>query len=178
VALIVAHGTSPESVVKAAHAAHLGSYLRYATPSKELRTSQSSIAGQLAPFFVLQRALLLVSFISVLSTLLLVGVQRRREFGLLGAVGMTPKELFRMVVAEALAVGVVAAVLGSILGFLLLDTLLDVTPLVIGYHDTYSPDVISLAVYAPIAVIVAVIASLWPGWQAARTPILEALKYE
>lgn len=178
VALVVAPGTSPASVVAAARAAHLGSYLKYATPAKELRTSQSSISSQLAPFLVLQRALLLVSFISVLSTLLLVGVQRRREFGLLAAVGMTPKELFRMVVAEALVVGVVAAALGSVVGFLSLATLLDVTPLVAGYHDTYAPDLLSLAVYAPIAVVVAVAAALWPGWRASRTPILEALTYE
>jgi putative ABC transport system permease protein len=121
---------------------------------------------------------LLVSFISVLSTLLLVGIQRRREFGLLGAVGMSPRELFRMVVAEAVAVSVVAVVLGTVLGLLLLESLLDVTPLLAGYHDTYSPDFASLLVYGPIAVIVAVLASLWPGRQAARTPILQALQYE
>jgi ABC-type lipoprotein release transport system permease subunit len=33
-------------------------------------------------------------------------------------------------------------------------------------------------VFGPIAVIVAVAAAAWPGRQAARTPILEALKYE
>jgi ABC-type antimicrobial peptide transport system permease subunit len=91
---------------------------------------------------------------------------------------MTPKELFRMVVVEAVTVSVVAAFLGAALGFLLLASLLDVTPLLAGYHDTYSPDIASLLVFGPIAVIVAVAAAAWPGRQAARTPILEALKYE
>jgi ABC-type lipoprotein release transport system permease subunit len=63
-------------------------------------------------------------------------------------------------------------------GFLVLYVLLNVTPLLVGYHDTYSPDTMSLVVYGPIAVAVAILASLWPGRQASRTPILEALKYE
>jgi putative ABC transport system permease protein len=177
-ALIVAPDASPARVAAAARAADLGPYLKYSTPSKQLRTSDASVSGQLAPFQVLQRALLLVSFISVLSTLLLVGIQRRREFGLLGAVGMSPRELFRMVVAEALTVSIVAVVLGASLGFLMLAVLIDVTPLLVGFHDTYSPDLASLLVYGPITVVIAVAASLWPGRHAARTPILEALNYE
>jgi putative ABC transport system permease protein len=107
----------------------------------------------------------------------LVGIQRRREFGLLNAIGMTPRELFSMVVAEALVVAVVGAALGILVGFLLLDGLLNATPLFVGYHDTYLLDFGSL-IYAPIAVAVAVAASLWPGWRASRLPILEALQFE
>jgi len=178
VALIVDKGMSASHVATLARAEHLGPYLKFFTPSAQLKNADSGISGQLAPFLVLQRALLLVSFISVLSTLLLVGIQRRREFGLLGAVGMTPRELFGMVVTEALAVGLVAVVEGTILGLIILASLLDVTPLLAGYHDTYSPDFGSLLIYGPIAVIVAVLAALWPGRQAARTPILQALQYE
>jgi putative ABC transport system permease protein len=177
-ALIVAPQVSPAKVAVLARKADLGPYLKFSTPSMELSTTDASIAGQLAPFLVLQRALLLVSFISVLSTLLLAGAQRRREFGMLGAVGITPKELFRMVISEAVTVSLVAVVFGSVLGFLLLESLLDITPLFAGYHDSYSPDLGSLFLYGPIAVAVAVAAALWPGWQAARTPILEALSYE
>jgi putative ABC transport system permease protein len=177
-ALIVAPDVTPEQVVTEAKAAHLGPYLKFSTPASQLSSADASISGQLAPFQVLQRALLLVSFISVLSTLLLVGIQRRREFGLLAAVGMTPRELFRMVLAEALTVSVVAVFLGAGLGFLLLAALLNVTPLLAGYHDSYSPDLVSLLVYGPIAVVVALLAALWPGRQAARTPIFESLTYE
>jgi putative ABC transport system permease protein len=176
--LQVSSTASPNHVTALARAAHLGPYLKFETPSAALRSSDNGVSGQLAPFQVLQKALLLVSFISVLATLLLAGIQRRREFGLLGAVGMTPQELFRMVLTEALAVSVVASVLGFVLGLLLLYALLNVTPLLAGYHDTYSPDFLALAVYVPVAVLVALLAALWPGREAAHTPILEALKYE
>jgi putative ABC transport system permease protein len=178
VALEVDRAVSPSRVVAAVKGEHLGQYLKFFTPSQQLSSSDKGISGQLAPFQVLQRALLLVSFISVLSTLLLAGIQRRREFGLLGAVGMMPGELFRMVISEALAVGVVALIQGALLGMLLLFALLNVTPLLVGYHDTFSPDFPSLLVYGPVAIFVAVLASLWPGREAARTPILEALQYE
>jgi putative ABC transport system permease protein len=177
-ALIVAPHVAPSSVAEHARAEHLGPYLKFSTPSTQVHNDDKGISAQLAPFTVLQRALLIVSFISVLSTLLLVGIQRRREFGLLAAVGMAPRELFRMVLAEGFTIGVVAVAMGAIFGFGMLDAMLNVTPLLVGYHDTYSPDLMSLVIYGPIAIIVAIAASLWPGRQAARTPILEALTYE
>jgi putative ABC transport system permease protein len=176
-ALLPARGVSLSTIVARAHRAGVSSFLTFSIPSKELSDSISSASGQITGFWALQRALLGVSFVSVLSTLLLVGIQRRREFGLLNAIGMTPGELFSMVVAEALVVAVVGAGLGIIVGFLLLDGLLNATPLFVGYHDTYLLDFGSL-IYAPIAVAVAVGASLWPGWRASRLPILEALQFE
>jgi putative ABC transport system permease protein len=176
--LVTARNVSPSAVARQARAAHLGPYLKFSTPAKQLHDADAGISSQLAPFDVLQRALLLVSFISVLSTLLLVGIQRRREFGLLGAVGMTPRELFRMVMAEGLTVSVVAVLLGAAFGFGVLAVMLNVTPLLVGYVDTYSPDLTSLFIYGPVAILIALAATFWPGRQASRTPILEALNYE
>jgi putative ABC transport system permease protein len=168
---------SVSTVAARASRAHVSSFLTFSTPSQALGDSISSASGQITGFWALQRALLGVSFVSVLSTLVLVGIQRRREFGLLNAIGMTPGELFSMVVAEALVVALVGAVLGILVGFVLLEALLNATPLFVGYHDTYILDLGSL-VYAPVSVAVAVAAALWPGWRASRLPILEALQFE
>jgi ABC-type antimicrobial peptide transport system permease subunit len=86
--------------------------------------------------------------------------------------------MFGMVMAEGLTISVVAVVLGAAYGFLVLAVMLNVTPLLVGYVDTYSPDLASLVIYGPIAIVVAVAAATWPGRAAARTPILEALNYE
>jgi putative ABC transport system permease protein len=176
--LEVARDVAPGAVVREAQARHLAPFLVYSTPAKQLSNQTTVISGQITPFWVLQRALLLMSFVTVLSTLLLVGVQRRREFGLLAAVGMSPGELFGLVTAEALAVGVVGSVLGIAMGFVMLSALLDVVPLFVGFHDRYSPDLLSLLVYWPLTLVVALAASLWPGWRASQLPILEALQYE
>jgi putative ABC transport system permease protein len=178
VSLVLASGDSPSQIARLATQAHLGPYLRYLTPAQQLLNTNSTAQGQLAPFWVLQRALLVVAFVSVLTTLSLVGIQRKREFGLLGAVGITPAELFMMIASEALIVSITAAILGAVLGFVLLASLLDISPLLAGYHDAYSPDSASLLAYASLALTVAVAASIWPAWRSSRTPIVEALSYE
>ncbi|MBY8867020.1 ABC transporter permease [Streptomyces sennicomposti] len=57
-----------------------------------------------------------VSVFVVASTFAFAVAQRRREFGLLRTVGATPGQLRRMVVAEALGVGVLASAAGCLLG--------------------------------------------------------------
>ncbi|QXE36374.1 ABC transporter permease [Streptomyces sp. GMY02] len=57
-----------------------------------------------------------VSVFVVASTFAFAVAQRRREFGLLRTAGATPGQIRRMVVAEALAVGVLASAAGCVLG--------------------------------------------------------------
>ncbi|MFB7271335.1 ABC transporter permease [Streptomyces sp. NPDC056244] len=57
-----------------------------------------------------------VSVFVVASTFAFAVAQRRREFGLLRTAGATPGQIRRMVVAEALAVGVLASAAGCALG--------------------------------------------------------------
>ncbi|MEU9333254.1 ABC transporter permease [Streptomyces sp. NPDC048290] len=57
-----------------------------------------------------------VSVAVVASTFAFAVAQRRREFGLLRTAGATPGQLRRMVVAEALGVGVLASAAGCVLG--------------------------------------------------------------
>ena len=83
-----------------------------------------------------------------------------------------------MVVLEALALGAVSCVLGAVLGVIDMASLLQVTPLLAGFHDPFRLDGAALVLYAPLAVAVAVVASLWPGWRALRLRVTEALQYE
>ncbi|MBG7699295.1 FtsX-like permease family protein [Streptomyces sp. MC1] len=57
-----------------------------------------------------------VSVFVVASTFAFAVVQRRREFGLLRTAGATPGQIRRMVVSEALVVGVLASAAGCVLG--------------------------------------------------------------
>ncbi|MFD7536888.1 FtsX-like permease family protein [Streptomyces sp. NPDC059819] len=57
-----------------------------------------------------------VSVFVVASTFAFAVAQRRREFGLLRTAGATPGQIRRMVVCEALAVGVLASAVGCVLG--------------------------------------------------------------
>jgi putative ABC transport system permease protein len=152
--------------------------IRVLTPAEVAVESSDGVARQLAPFWTLQRGLLVVSFVAVLSTLLLVGIQRGREMGVLGAVGMEPAVLARMVLAEAGLVGLLAIGLTATGGFLMLWALNRVAPLLIGFTNPLAPDWWSLVVWGGVSLAVTLLAALWPARRASRTKIVAALQYE
>lgn len=154
------------------------SQIRVLTPDALAAESSDSVAGQLAPFWTLQRGLLVVSFVAVLSTLLLVGIQRRREIGMLGAVGMEPAMLARMVLVEAALVAAVAIVLTATGGMVMLWALNRVAPLLVGFSNPLAPDWWSLVVWGGVSLVVTLLAALWPARRAARTEVVAALQYE
>jgi putative ABC transport system permease protein len=149
-----------------------------ADPAQFTDEVSASASEQMAPFTAMQRGLLLVAFVAVLSTLLLVGVQRRRELGLLAAVGMEPAQLARMTVAEGLSAGVIG--LGfAFLGSILIETAFYLElPIIIGFKDPLRFDFASFAVWGAVSLVLVAAASLLPAWRNARVPVLESLQYE
>lgn len=102
-------------------------------------------------------------------------VARRREIGLLGAIGCTPREIATSLLVENVAVGVVAATIGwALAGFA-------VPSLQIGIGATLGPQdptwsFWSLAVPAVLVVIVLSVATLVPAVRAARRPVTDVLR--
>jgi len=145
---------------------------RYAAEQVALQTNQ------LAPFWALERALMVVAFLGVLATLLLLAVQRRREIGLLGAIGMTPGSTFAMTVAEAGTVGLVGAASGVGVGAGVLAVMLEVAPLLVGFHDPFRFDSSVLLTTAPVALAVVLAAAVLPAARAARLIPVDALRQD
>lgn len=175
-----APGTSEEELADAVRAVQFE-----IDPQLQVRTSPEvadavgdAVEAQMVPFTVLQRGLLLVAFVAVLSTLLLAGYQRRREHGLLAAAGAVPLDLGRAVVAEAGLVGAASIVLAAAVGPVVLWSLLQVLPLLIGFRDPFRPDWAALPAAGAVSVTVALLAALWPAWRASRVEVLDALRYE
>lgn len=149
------------------------------TPPAEYRHQQvAQLTGQLAPFWTLERGMLVVAFVGVLATLLLVGVGRRREVALLGAVGMTPAGAFELVVSEAVAVAAAGAAGGVVLGAAVLGVLLMVVPLVVGFEVPYRFPISVLVTVAPLSVVLSAAAAVLPAWQAAQADVVDGLRQE
>jgi putative ABC transport system permease protein len=178
VQLRVAPGATADQVVDAVYAAHLDPALRARSPQVLARTISKDIEGSFSSFWAIQRALLLVAFVAVLATLLLVAVQRRRELALLAAVGMRPSELGRMVVLEAVAVGVVGMLLGAVFAVATYIALHLSLPIFIGYHDPFRVNPSSLPAAAILVIVVIVGAAVLPAWRTARVEVVENLQYE
>jgi putative ABC transport system permease protein len=173
-----AAGVTPAELDAAITAAGLDAEVTVRAPADVVRQAARSADAQLAPFRTLQQGLLAVSFVAVLSTLLLVGVQRQREFGVLGALGMEPPSLARMVLAEGAAVAVGAIVLGVAGGVLVLYAIVLVAPLLIGFATPFTPDWPPYATASAIALAVTLAASAWPAHRASRTDPLQSLRDE
>lgn len=134
--------------------------------------------AQLAPFWALQRGLTVVAFIAALSTLLLVGIQRTREIGLLAAVGMEPRSIAAMVILEAVIVGVLGTLVGAVLSTGMNLAFYALTPLIIGWENPLRFAVWAVPLYGAVVVLAVALGAALPAWRAARVQVVEALAYE
>jgi putative ABC transport system permease protein len=152
--------------------------LQIRTPAETGRDVGREVSGFVAPFWALQRGMLLVAFVAVLSTLLLVGVQRRRELGLMAAVGMTPQELGRMALTEAGAIGVLGSVLGTVAGAGMLMGFFGAAPIMFGIGEPVHADLRAPLVDGILALVVVLAGAALPAWRTVRLQVVEALQYE
>jgi putative ABC transport system permease protein len=114
--------------------------------------------------------------LGIINTLALSVIERTREVGLLRAVGMSRRQLRRMVRLEAIAISVLGAVLGVVMGlvfgFVLQRAVADQ-----GITDLSIP-VVQLAVFVLVAAVVGVLAAVLPARRAAKLNVLRAITTE
>jgi len=169
------------AVVRAAVADCLGK--KEALFSVSRHTLREAVATQLRRVYSLayaQQAVVgLVALLGVISALFISVLQRRRELGLLRAVGASRRQVLRSVLAEAVLMGLVGAILGLVIGVLLewyvIDVLLlDEAGFVFGLRVPWA----EAGVVFGLSVLLATVVGLWPAWQATRIRIAEAIAYE
>jgi putative ABC transport system permease protein len=173
-----APGATPASVVREMRAANLHPGLVALAPEEFISRFTGEIDAFVQPFWVLQRLLLLVALVAAVSTLLLVGYQRRREHAMLAAVGMAPAGLLRVTIIEGAGVAVVGAGLGLaasvLIGFAFFfaaGVLFGLQPPV-GFH--FGPGLR----YAVLGVVIVLAGAAWPAWRTSRLDVIDALRYE
>jgi putative ABC transport system permease protein len=121
----------------------------------------------------------LVALLGVVSALFISVLQRRRELGLLRAVGATRSQVLRSVLAEAVLMGVIGATVGFFIGLVLEWYVLDIMLLdEVGFIFPLRVPWAGAGVVAFLAVVCATIAGLWPAYLATRLRIPEAIAYE
>ncbi|MFI5532716.1 FtsX-like permease family protein [Kitasatospora sp. NPDC051853] len=166
VGLLTAPGADPAAVRRGAEAALAGTTAKVRT-GEERGPVEFLDAGKARVSLVSLGAAmggtsLLVALLVVTGTFALSVQQRARELALLRAVGATPRQLRRMVGREALVVGLLAGVPGSLAGLLLAGWM----------HGRFVavgalPDTLELTVSA-LPPLLAVPATLLAAWGAAR----------
>jgi putative ABC transport system permease protein len=123
--------------------------------------------------YVLLALSVIVSLFGIVNTLVLTVFERTRELGMLRAVGMTRRQVRRMIRYESVITALIGAVIGIALGIVL-------AVLLIARIDEISLawPITSLVLFAFAAIVVGLIAAIFPARRAARLNVLEALQYE
>jgi putative ABC transport system permease protein len=113
------------------------------------------------------------------NTLTISITDRRRELGVLQAVGALRGQVRRTIWLEALAIAALGLVLGYAAGSINLYYLLDIVQRdVAGLRLGYEYPTTTVLALAPIILGAAFVGAIWPAESALRTPLVEALEYE
>ena len=123
--------------------------------------------------YVLLSLSIVISLFGIVNTLVLTVFERTRELGMLRAVGMSRRQVRRMIRHESVITALLGAVFGIPLGVLL--------ALMVGIAIKYAAFTIpigTLIVFVIAAIFAGIIAAIMPARRAGRLNVLEALQYE
>jgi putative ABC transport system permease protein len=137
------------------------------------KNQASGIKSALNVLYVLLALSVLVSFFGIVNTLVLTVFERTREIGMLRAIGMTRRQVRRMIRHESVITSLIGAVIGIILG-LVLAAILIARVKEISFYVPWTQVVIFLLA----AIVVGILAAIFPARRAAKLNPLEALQYE
>ena len=121
----------------------------------------------------------LVAMLGIVNTLIVSITDRRRELGVLQAVGGLRRQVRYTIWLEALAIGAIGLILGLVLGAINLRYALELGRMDLGGFrlDYLYPWTIAAALI-PAMLMVAWISALGPAEQAVRSSLVESLEYE
>jgi putative ABC transport system permease protein len=126
---------------------------------------------------------LAVATLAIINTLVMAVLERRREIGVMKAIGASDQDVKKLFFTEAGAMGLFGGILGVVLGFAIGKAINLGTGIYMHNHQMPSEAVWSMPpwlVGAAIAfsIVVSLLAGLYPASRAARLDPVQTLKYE
>jgi putative ABC transport system permease protein len=169
-------GTNPEQLSKEA-----GTALKTFPSTESLSIDQfkdkqqQGLNGLLGLVFALLALSVLIALLGIVNTLALSVHERTRELGMLRAVGMSRRQVRRMVRGESVITAVIGAVLGTVLGIAF--AVIVSRPLA-DQGFVFIVPVGTLVVFIVLAAIAGVLAAIPPARRAAKVDVLRAVTTE
>jgi lipoprotein-releasing system permease protein len=142
--------------------------------------------------FIILVLIILVAAFNIISTLIMVVMEKYKDIAILKSMGASSKGILKIFVIEGLITGIVGTVLGTILGLVvvfnlagiqgLLERLLGLKILAsdVYYIDKLPSQVnpLDIVLIVLTAILISLLATLYPSWRASKLDPAEALRYE
>ena len=139
------------------------------------KTRAGDITQALQILYALLGLSVIVSLFGVINTLVLSVFERTRELGMLRAIGMTRRQVRRMIRQESVVTALIGAALGIAVGmFLAIIT----TAALSKYGIVFAVPYGTLVVFVGVAIAAGMLAAILPARRASKLNILKALQYE
>ena len=148
------------------------------------RSLFSALKLEKVVMFVILTLIVLVAAFNIISSLIMLVMEKTRDIAILKAMGATTASIRKIFVMEGLLIGVSGTILGLIGGFILCGLLKRYHFIELPrdvYNLTTLPvklEVLDVAAIACSAIVISLIATLYPSRQAAKLDPSEALRYE
>ncbi|TMQ60384.1 MAG: ABC transporter permease [Candidatus Eisenbacteria bacterium] len=137
-----------------------------------------------AVMFTILILIVLVATVNIVSSLVMLVLEKRRDIGVLRTMGVTPRGIMRIFLLQGTLVGIGGTALGLIVGWAVSFALgrykllhlpgeiyfIDTLPVKIEWTD--------FALVGVAATALCFLASLYPAWRAARLAPVESIRYE
>ena len=142
--------------------------------------------------FILLVLIVLVAAFNIISTLIMVVMEKHKDIAVLKSMGASSKGILKIFIIEGGVIGLVGTALGTIVGLgmaLNLDKIVAFLENLFGFK-ILSPDVyyiekfpsqvnpLDIALIVMTAILISLLATLYPSWRASRLDPAEALRYE
>ena len=151
-------------------------------PDTQLETREEWIEREDADFnqfisflYVMLTLAVFVSIFGMINTLVLSVYERTREIGMLRAIGMTRRQVRRMIRQESIITALIGAAIGLPLGIFLA---LLVNRALSEFDVRFSIPWGQLVILTIVAIVIGILAAIMPARRAAKLNPLEAIAYE
>lgn len=143
----------------------------------------SALKLEKTAMFIILTLIVLVAAFNIVSTLIMVVMEKTKDIAILKSMGATSRNIMRIFVYEGLIIGITGTVLG-VIGGLGLCKILSKYQFIKLPSDVYPMSTLpvkvlplDVTVIAVAAVLITFLATLYPSWQASRVQPAEALRY-